>query len=214
MTVMVSGGFDPLHEGHVELLARAADYGDVIVALNSDEWLTRKKGTPFMAWASRYTVLHAMRHVHAVVHVDDSDGTVCEALERLRPAYFANGGDRGVGNTPEMETCNRLGIKTLFGLGKKINSSSELVNRQWGHYRTLHDGDGYKVKLLTVMPGKATSLQQHTFRNEHWVFPATDKYEFKGALYTHQLRNDGDRPLEVIEVWTGTILSEDDITRL
>ena len=89
-TVMVSGGFDPVHAGHIRMIRHAAQYGDVIVVANSDDWLHRKKGFIFMEWARRVEILNAIKGVVLVDSVDDSDGTVCEAIRRLRPTYFAN----------------------------------------------------------------------------------------------------------------------------
>jgi cytidyltransferase-like protein len=125
--IAISGGMDPLTIGHVEYIKRASLYGDVIVILNSDEWLMRKKGYIFMPWTERRLVLEAMKYVQLVVGVDDSDGTVCKALEMLRPQYFGKGGDRVANNTPESELCEKLGIKVIYGLGEKIQSSSSLV---------------------------------------------------------------------------------------
>ena len=130
MIVAVSGGFDPLHIGHLEMLEEASDYGSVMVILNSDAWLRRKKGFCFMPWEDRAQILAALSCVSMVVPVDDRDGTVCEALRRERPDYFANGGDRTNKNTPELELCGALHIMPIFGVGgDKIESSSELVNR-------------------------------------------------------------------------------------
>jgi D-beta-D-heptose 7-phosphate kinase/D-beta-D-heptose 1-phosphate adenosyltransferase len=127
-TVCVSGGFDPLHEGHIRLISDASLRGDVVVILNSDAWLRRKKGYAFQPWLSRAYILRAVRGVKDVVPVDDSDGTVVEALARIRPDYFANGGDREAGNTPELSLCLDLGIKPLWGVGgEKVASSSEIV---------------------------------------------------------------------------------------
>jgi len=127
-TIMVSGGFDPIHVGHVRMILAAAEIGNVIVAVNSDDWLMRKKGYIFMPWEERAEILKAVRGVADVVTVEDSDGTVCEALERLRPNLFGNGGDRTNKNTPEMAVCNKLGIEMVWALGgEKIQSSSDLV---------------------------------------------------------------------------------------
>jgi cytidyltransferase-like protein len=126
--VCVSGGADPIHVGHIRMIEEASEYGDVIWILNSDEWLKRKKGYSFMKWEHRAEVLRAIAGVNMVVPVDDSDGTVCEALKRIKPTYFANGGDRTIDSTPEIHLCRELGIKMLFNVGgEKISSSSELV---------------------------------------------------------------------------------------
>ena len=128
-TVMVSGGFDPVHVGHIRMIRAAAEYGDVIVIANSDEWLFRKKGFNFMDFEKRAEILDSIKGVIMVDSVDDSDGTVCEAIERHKPTYFANGGDRGRTNTPEQNVCERLGVELLWGIGgeEKIDSSSDLV---------------------------------------------------------------------------------------
>lgn len=128
-TICVSGGFDPVHCGHVDLFEEAARHGDLIVILNSDDWLIGKKGYAFMTWAARAKIIKALMCVKEVVSVHDEDGTVCEALERIKPDYFANGGDRKKDNTPELDICKKLGIIPLFGIGgEKTQSSSELVN--------------------------------------------------------------------------------------
>jgi len=121
---------DPIHFGHVRMIQEAAQFGEVIVILNSDEWLMRKKGFVFMPWEERAEIIESIKGVRKVVRVDDSDGSVCEALRREKPTYFANGGDRTNKNTPEMEVCTDLGISMLWGIGGgKIQSSSDLVAR-------------------------------------------------------------------------------------
>ena len=131
MTIMVSGGFDPVHVGHIRMIREASKYGNVIVVANSDDWLFRKKGFVFMEWEQRAEILSSIKGVVKVSAVDDSDGTVCEAIRRLKPDYFANGGDRKKHNTPEQSVCDELGVKMLWGIGgnDKANSSSELVER-------------------------------------------------------------------------------------
>ncbi len=129
-TVVVSGGFDPIHIGHVRLILAAAEYGDVIVVANSDSWLYRKKGFVFMTWDQRKEILEALKGVVRVEWVDDTDETVCEALRRIKPTYFANGGDRKGDNVPEVAVCQELGIEMLWNMGgSKIESSSDLVNK-------------------------------------------------------------------------------------
>jgi D-beta-D-heptose 7-phosphate kinase/D-beta-D-heptose 1-phosphate adenosyltransferase len=128
--VLCSGGFDPLHVGHLDLIYGAADLGRVVVALNSDAWLVRKKGFAFMPYAERCRILYALAvPVHLVVAVDDADGTVCDAIRRIRPHYFANGGDRTQGEPAEHALCVELGVQELFGIGgEKVQSSSALVD--------------------------------------------------------------------------------------
>lgn len=127
---MVSGGFDPIHVGHVRMIIEASQYGGVIVVANSDEWLYRKKGYNFMGFNERREILMALKGVIAVVAVDDEDGTVCEALKKIKPNYFANGGDRTKNNTPEQTICEDLGIEMLWSIGgQKIQSSSVLVEK-------------------------------------------------------------------------------------
>jgi len=129
-TIIISGGFDPIHVGHVRIIQDAANYGEVTAVVNSDDWLMRKKGYVFMPFEERCEVLQAIREVSDTASVDDTDNTVCEALRRLKPAMFGNGGDRTDKNTPEQDVCEELGIHMVFGLGgKKIQSSSELVEK-------------------------------------------------------------------------------------
>lgn len=211
--ILCSGGFDPLHVGHVRYLIAAGQHDDVAVALNSDAWLYRKKGYAFMPWDERREILAALGC--AVFAVDDADGTVCEAIRRLRPRGFGKGGDRTGANTPEAALCAELGIPVLYGLGgeDKPASSSALVERQWGFYEVLAERPSFKVKRLVVMPGRATSLQRHARRNEHWIATRDQARAYHGAGDWHQLRNDGAAPLEVIEVQTGSYFGEDDIER-
>ena len=127
-TICVSGGFDPVHIGHLRMMQEAAKYGNLIIIVNSDEWLMRKKGYIFMPFEERCEILRGFGCVYDTVAVDDTDNSVCEALARVRPDYFANGGDRKRTNTPEMEVCNELDIELLWSVGGgKIQSSSDLV---------------------------------------------------------------------------------------
>tara|TARA_R100001082_G_scaffold107079_1_gene80585 strand:+ start:384 stop:818 length:435 start_codon:yes stop_codon:yes gene_type:complete len=129
--IMVSGGFDPVHIGHIKMIEEASRWGTVIVVINSDDWLKRKKGYVFMPWHERAYIMGNIKGVSLVTGVEDSDGTVCEAIGYHRPDAFANGGDRKKDNTPEMKVCDELGIQMLWGIGgtDKPQSSSWLVNK-------------------------------------------------------------------------------------
>lgn len=126
--IAVSGGFDPIHVGHVRMILEAAEHGDVIVFANSDEWLKRKKGYAFMSFEERAEIIESIRGVIGVVKAQDEDDTVCETLKVIRPDIFANGGDRKNKNTPEVALCESLGIELMWNVGgSKIQSSSTLV---------------------------------------------------------------------------------------
>jgi len=128
--ILVSGGFDPPHIGHVRMFKEAAEWGRVVVAINSDEWLMRKKGYVFMPWEERAEIISEFLSVDSVLKFDDSDNTACEAIRNFKPDAFANGGDRKKDNTPEMDLCDQMGIQMLWGIGgkDKPQSSSWLVN--------------------------------------------------------------------------------------
>ena len=130
-TILVSGGFDPPHIGHVRMFKEAAKWGDVVVAINSDDWLMRKKGYIFMPWKERAEIIREFASVTVVTRFDDSDNTACDAIRKFTPDAFANGGDRKKENTPEMDLCDELGIQMLWGIGgsDKPQSSSWLVNK-------------------------------------------------------------------------------------
>lgn len=126
--VVVSGGFDPIHVGHLRMMKEAAEHGKLTVVINSDAWLKRKKGYVFMPWEERAELISALSCVDKVIEAKDDDRTVCETLKELRPDIFANGGDRGVNTTPEAKLCEELGIELMWSIGgAKVRSSSKLV---------------------------------------------------------------------------------------
>lgn len=130
--VAASGGFDPLHVGHIDYLEKAKKLGTkLVVILNTDEFLIRKKGYVFMSFEERMQIVAALRCVDEVVRCIDSDDTVCETLRVIRPHIFAKGGDRLLsrGNIPEVDVCKEIGCTIVDGLGKKIQSSRSLVDR-------------------------------------------------------------------------------------
>jgi cytidyltransferase-like protein len=209
--VVVSGGFDPVHSGHIKLIKAARTLGDhLIVGINSDEWLARKKGRAFMPWNERLSVLNNLKPVDEVYTFDDEDGTACNLLQQVRAHYpedriiFANGGDRTQDNIPEMTVS---GVEFVFGVGgeNKANSSSWILQewkapktqRAWGYYRVLHEaGAEVKVKELTVEPGQRLSMQRHQQRAEHWfvsegtatvyTIDRSSDAELLGEFTTHQ----------------------------
>lgn len=183
--VLVTGGFDPLHSGHIQYLKDASKLADtLVVGLNSDEWLTRKKGRPFMNYCERWSVVSNLSMVDEVIEFIDTDDTACTAIAQLLPNYdkiiFANGGDRSSGvSTPEYKYYqNNSKVEFVWGVGgvAKLNSSSWLLEkwseqkrgRPWGFWRVLHEGKNFKVKELVVKPFHALSDQKHLKRSEHW----------------------------------------------
>lgn len=182
--IIVSGGFDPIHSGHIEYFKDAKKHGDkLIVALNSDAWLEKKKGKYFMPFNEREIIVGSISDVDEVIAFeDDHQGSCIKALERAKvmypddDLYFANGGDRNNANIPEMSVS---GIKFLFSIGgddKKNSSSWILKNWQyyyeekiWGSFYNLFEEDQIKVKELIVKPGKGMSFQKHFKRNEIWL---------------------------------------------
>ncbi len=129
--VATSGGYDPLHIGHIRCFKEAKKLGDkLIVILNSDKFLKKKKGYVFMPYKERKEIIESVKYVDKVVGCVDKDQTVCKTLELLKPDIFAKGGDRNLKNIPEKEVCERLGIKMVFNVGGgKIQSSSWLVDK-------------------------------------------------------------------------------------
>ena len=136
--IILSGGFDPIHKGHLRMFREASWMGhQVIIGLNSDLWLTRKKGKPFMEFDERKEIIEGFKYVNKVISFNDDDGTAINAIERVVAMYssdyqfyFANGGDRTTSNVPEMGICEELGVAMLWGVGGgKIQSSSDLIEK-------------------------------------------------------------------------------------
>ena len=184
IVVLVTGGFDPLHSGHIAYFKAAKKLGDkLVVGVNSDAWLTRKKGRPFMPGGERITIIQNLSMVEHCVLFDDDDNTSKEAIKNVRFMYpdahiiFANGGDRTSVNIPETDT-DVENISFVFGVGgeDKKNSSSWILKewsqptteRAWGRYTVLDNGDGWQVKQLAFDADKALSDQRHFKRSEHW----------------------------------------------
>ena len=186
--VLVTGGFDPIHSGHIAYLKDAKKLGDkLIVGVNSDQWLIQKKGSPFLPIEERIEIVSNLSVVDKAIEFNDDElNSASDAIQKVIDQYpdnkiiFANGGDRTSDNIPEMKKFkNNNNIEFEFGVGGdfKKNSSSWILQewkepkteRQWGYYRVLHQyGPNVKVKELTVDPGKKLSMQRHEQRAEHW----------------------------------------------
>lgn len=214
--IVISGGFDPIHPGHIAMIEDARQYGEVHIVVNSDDWLVRKKGFFFQPWQDRKKILEAYTpHVHAV---NDSDGTVCEALARIKPDYFGNGGDRTNKNTPELELCAELHIEPVFELGGgKYSSSSALnakqrVDTRWGWYDVVIDMPKLKVKILNIKAGKKLSLQRHEKRSEFFFLPTGEVMMNLPGVW-HAPIAPKDRDLVILEVQVGES-EEEDIERI
>tara|TARA_B110000003_G_C16578180_1_gene506999 strand:+ start:546 stop:1319 length:774 start_codon:yes stop_codon:yes gene_type:complete len=182
--IIVSGGFDPLHSGHIAYFEAAKIFGDqLVVALNSDPWLENKKGKFFMPFNERKAIIQSIGCVDEVIDFEDDEiGSCINALEKAKTIFpndqlfFANGGDRTNENIPEMSVD---GIEFLFDVGgnDKKNSSSWILKnwqyyheeRLWGSFYNLFEEDQVKVKELIVHPGKGMSFQKHFKRSEIWM---------------------------------------------
>lgn len=185
--VVVSGGFDPLHSGHLEYFKAAKKLGDkLVVGVNSDKWLSRKKGKNFLPVEERIALIKELKIVDMTTTFDDSDGTAFGLLNDILIEYdrekiiFANGGDRQYDNIPEITRfSNEKRIAFVFSVGGdfKKNSSSKILKeyyrpeviRPWGNFVILSEGPGYLVKELLINPKGIMSMQRHKHRSEHWV---------------------------------------------
>lgn len=144
--ICCSGGFDPIHKGHIEYLQQAALLGnELIVILNTDKFLLEKKGYVFMPFEERLFVLENIKCVNKVVVCIDEDQSVSKTLELIKPNIFAKGGDRNKGNIPEKLVCDKLGIQIIDGLGEKISSSSDLAQKFAETYNSLKEKKRYKT---------------------------------------------------------------------
>lgn len=186
VVVAVSGGFDPVHIGHVRMFEEAKKLGDkLVVILNNDNWLIKKKGYAFMPETERAELIKSLAVVDDVVLTfhgpEVEDRSVCAELIKLKPDIFANGGDRTFDNIPEVPVCENTGCKMVFGVGKggKVQSSSWLtdkvarkkviVKKPWGEFENFQKETTWNLKTITVEAGQRLSLQSHNKRDEVWV---------------------------------------------
>jgi len=196
---LVTGGFDPLHRGHIEYFQSAKESSEyLIVGLNSDEWLLRKKDYLFMSFKERKALVENIKPVDHVIAFNDDDDSACDAIKKCltlsKKVVFANGGDRHRDNTPEaIKYSDDANVEFLYGVGgaDKINSSSWMIDNfirdyssnfnttlsnsentiiaPWGSHTSFINEQGFKVKQLNVQSGGVLSLQKHEHRSEHWV---------------------------------------------
>lgn len=183
--VAVSGGFDPVHVGHMRMFKEARKLGDeLVVIINNDNWLRTKKHFVVMPEDERAELIQAFPFVDRVYitkhEPECEDRSVCHALEEVRPDIFANGGDRFQDNIPEVELCKNLNIQLVFNVGGgKVQSSSDMVknahehrittHRPWGFFKNHETTDIAHIKTLHLYPNSRLSLQKHAKRNEHWM---------------------------------------------
>lgn len=144
--ILLSGGFDPYHDGHARMFSKAAEIGDICVILNSENWLINKKGQCFMSLTERADVLNSVKGVEWIWHSETLNDVSNDILEiskhilyRNRFLIFAKGGDRNASNTPEQAICEKLGIPVIFGLGGNNNQSSSKLLLSWQNKRILTD---------------------------------------------------------------------------
>lgn len=237
--VAVSGYFNPLHIGHLNILEAAKKLGDyLIVILNRDKQARLKGSVPFMNEKDRMRIISALKPVDKVVLAKDKDKTVRKTLGVLKPDIFANGGDRrNAEDIPEADICQRLGIKMVFNVGgKKIESSSLLIKkaaehsvterRPWGQFTVIYQNNGLTIKTIAVNAGAKLSLQSHKNRREAWLkisgspsFEIADKYILPkdkifywiGRKIKHRLLG-GKKGGRILEISFGRF-DENDITR-
>jgi cytidyltransferase-like protein len=193
---IISGGFDPLHSGHIDYIVDASARCDFLyIGPNSDEWLVRKKGSFFMPWEERAYIIRRLKLEcdFQVIEFNDDDGSAKHLISMADSSTtgheicFMNGGDRTTTNIPEedMTISDKNTLSFEFGIGgaHKKNSSSKILNdwktqkteTRWGFYRVLDDKDTFKTKELVIDPDKSLSDQRHKYRTEHW-------YVLKGKL--------------------------------
>lgn len=240
---VVSGGFDPLHAGHARMLMEAESRcDDLVVLVNTDEWLLRKKGYVSVPVDQRCEVIRSIVRGADVRPALDDDGTVVASLELIREScapdqrvFFFNGGDRGEGNVPEERV---EGVRMVYGIGgtDKVNSSSAIhrrgylsrVQRIWGYYDDHFRTEKCVFKTLFPRDGESTSLQRHRHRSEVWfvesgrvlvrvgddrlVLDPGDHCSVPAGAWHQMTAIGGDAVVR--EMQFGALCSEDDIERM
>jgi len=177
--VAVSGGFDPLHSVHLDHMMEAKRLGDwLIVIVNTDEFLIRKKGFFVLPLLERLRIIEEYPFVDQTVVCIDRDQTVAETLRLVKPDIFAKGGDRLSSHMPkkELDACKEIGCKVVYGVDRGVRRSStdflleasSLITKPWGYEKLLLRTDVYSLKLLHVNRGEQISKQVHKGKDEVW----------------------------------------------
>lgn len=241
MIVLVTGGFDPIHSGHLAMFKEAKKLGDELwVGINSDEWLIRKKGFRYMSWEERSEVISMMSIVDKIILFNDDDNSSNDAISITKSlsnenVTFANGGDRNKNTTMEYGNPDHDDVTFTFNVGgnNKKNSSSDIVKikRNWGYYKNIYSGNGFKVKELVINPMSSLSMQRHKYRSETWnlvsgqctiysngeeIIMSKNKPIQINKGDWHKCLNESNEPAHIIEIWKGSTdkLDENDIERL
>ena len=196
--ILVTGGFDPLHKGHISYFKEAKKKCNfLVVGLNSDKWLIRKKNINFLPIEERLAIVSNLKFVDKVIVFNDDDNSAIDAIKKClnfsEEVIFANGGDRVKKNIPEyLYYKNIKNVYFQFNIGgsEKVNSSSWILNnfleknrnlnlknssqteeviKPWGNFSVISSGYNFKIKLIKVSPNMRLSLQSHKHRSEHWI---------------------------------------------
>tara|TARA_B100000214_G_C23967146_1_gene628311 strand:- start:574 stop:1353 length:780 start_codon:yes stop_codon:yes gene_type:complete len=184
---LLSGGFDPVHVGHLAMIKEANEIAEeVVILLNSDKWLKRKKGKPFMVESQRAQILEEFESVsRVIIQTDDDDDSSNNAITSFaknnpkKTICYCNGGDRSnEKKIREATVCKENNVDLIFGIGgvHKLESSSNLTKnylseieiRPWGNFHIIAKGNGYQIKEMNVNPKNKQSLQKHKHRSEYW----------------------------------------------
>jgi len=199
--VLFTGGFDPIHSGHISCINEAKSLGRVVIGLNSDSWLIRKKGKFFMSFEERKAVISEMNGILTVIEFDDSDGSACDAIIKVKKMFpknkiiIVNGGDRTKTNIPEMASFeNDIAVNFVFSIGgnDKKNSSSSILEKwlnpleemSWGKLLSYYDTKEVKIKRLIIPPNISINMQYSTFRSGLWFIE-----DGEGEIYCNQSEN-------------------------
>lgn len=215
-SIVISGGFDPLHPGHVAMIEAAREYGELHIMLYSDDLIVAKKGFCFQPYHDRELLLKAYtQHIHKI---EDLGPSIEAVLESVAPAFYGRGEAIDDDLQEELTICLEHGVELVHSLGgTKYASSTEINSRKrvmtrWGWYDVIVDMPLLKVKVLHILAGKKLSLQKHSMRSEFFFMPNGEvRMNLPGVWHAPTAPNDSD--LTLVEVQVG-ISNENDIERI